>query len=94
VATPRTSRLPSSFTATATITARLTILPPSRTLRWVASRQGQGRAPSSGRDRKAFTRTSISAQSRLARLFDMPPAPMAFTRSSTARVETPCAQAS
>ena len=33
VAMPSTSRLPSSFTATATITARLTILPPSRTLR-------------------------------------------------------------
>ena len=33
VATPSTSRLPSSFTATATITARLTILPPSRTFR-------------------------------------------------------------
>lgn len=33
VATPNTSRLPSSFTATAIITARLTILPPSRTFR-------------------------------------------------------------
>ncbi len=32
VATPRTSRLPSSFTATAIFTVRLTIRPPSRTL--------------------------------------------------------------
>jgi hypothetical protein len=39
--------------------------------------------------RKAFTRVSMSAQSRDTWLFDMPPAPMAFTRSSTARVEMP-----
>ena len=40
-----------------------------------------------GRVRKAFTRSSISAHSRLTWLLDMPPAPIAFTRSSTERVE-------
>jgi hypothetical protein len=73
---------------------RLMILPPARTLMQVASSQGQGHAPSSGRERKAVTRTSISAQSRLTALLDVPPAPMALTRSSTARVETPWTQAS
>jgi hypothetical protein len=42
-----------------------------------------------GRERKAFTRPSISSHSRLTWLLEMPDMPMALTRSSTARVETP-----
>jgi hypothetical protein len=47
-----------------------------------------------GRESKAFTRSSISSQSRLTFLFDTPEPPMALTRSSTARVEIPCMEAS
>ena len=42
-----------------------------------------------GRDRKAFTRSSISSTRRLTWLLETPDAPMALTRSSTERVETP-----
>ena len=54
----------------------------------------RGQAPSDGRDRKAFARSSISARSRPTRVPDMPPAPMALTGSSTERVETPWTWAS
>ena len=42
-----------------------------------------------GRDRKAFTRSSISSHKRETWLLDTPDPPIALTRSSTARVETP-----
>ena len=42
-----------------------------------------------GRSRKAFTRSSISVQSRETWLLLMPSRPMALTRSSTERVEMP-----
>ena len=45
--------------------------------------------PSRGRFRKACPRSSISSHSRLTWLFEVPVSPMARTRSSTARVETP-----
>ena len=48
-----------------------------------------GQSPSIGRSRKVFTRASISSQSRLTWLFEMPFMPMAWTRSSTERVEMP-----
>src|SRR5215211_6983191 len=40
--------------------------------------------------KKAFTLSSISAHSRLTWLLEMPVMPIACTKSSTARVETPC----
>ena len=56
----------------------------------VASIQRYGQVPSIGRARKAFTRASISSTSRLTWLFEMPLIPIAFTSSSTERVEIPC----
>src|SRR5215204_4572333 len=64
VATPNTSRRPSVFTPTAIITATETIRPAWRDFRYVASIHRYGQAPSMGRERKAFTRSSISAHSR------------------------------
>src|SRR5215207_8688116 len=87
VATPNTSRRPSVFTPTAIITATETIRPAWRDFRYVASIHRYGQAPSMGRLRKAFTRSSISAHNRETWLFEMPDAPMALTRSSTARVQ-------
>ena len=55
----------------------------------VASSQRQGQRPSMRRSRKAWTRSSMSSQSRLTWLLETPPPPMARTRSSTERVETP-----
>ena len=61
-----------------------------RTFRQVASIHGYGQSPSSGPVRKAVTRSSISAQSRLTGLLEMPLIPSAFApASSTERVETP-----
>jgi hypothetical protein len=55
----------------------------------VASIHRYGQSPSIGRSRNAFTRTSISSQSRDTWLFEMPLIPIALTRSSTERVEMP-----
>src|SRR5271154_5587963 len=49
-----------------------------------------GQSPSSGRSRKAFTRSSISSHSRDNWLLETPAPPIARTRSSTERVDTPC----
>jgi hypothetical protein len=78
------------FTPTAIITATETIRPAWRDFRYVASIHRYGQAPSMGRVRKAFTRSSISSHSRLTWLLEMPVIPKAFTNSSTLRVETPC----
>ena len=59
----------------------------------LASSQRKGRSPSRGRFRNACTRSSISAHSRETWLLEAPVSPMARTRSSTARVETPWMQA-
>lgn len=48
-----------------------------------------GQSPSIGRSRKAFTFPSISSQSRDTWLLEIPDMPIALTRSSTDRVETP-----
>jgi hypothetical protein len=48
-----------------------------------------GPIPSGGRVSKVCTRSSISVHNRLTWLFEMPLAPMAWTSSSTERVETP-----
>ena len=63
--------------------------PPWRTFGQGASIQREGHAPSTGRVEKASTRSSISSQSRRTGLLEMPVPPMAGTRSSIARVETP-----
>lgn len=94
VATPSTSRLPSSFTPHSHHHRAATMRPPSRTLRLATFSRRQGHAPSKGQVRKALTRSSISTQRRLTRGFDMPPAPITFIRSSTERVETPWPSAS
>ncbi len=60
ICSPTISRLPSVLTATAIMAATLTILPPSRTLREVASSHRYGQSSASGRLRKAFTRSSMS----------------------------------
>jgi hypothetical protein len=49
-----------------------------------------GQSPSTGRARNAFTLSSISPHSGLTWLLEMPLIPIACTRSSTDRVETPC----
>src|SRR5262245_19089515 len=87
---PSNSRRPSVLTAKAIITATDTILPDWRAFTYVASIHRYGHAPSIGRLRNALTRTSISAHSHDTWLFEMPVMPIAFTRSSTERVETPC----
>lgn len=51
-------------------------------------------AGASGRSRKAPTRSSMSLQSLETCDFEMPVRPMAWTRSSTRRVDTPAIQAS
>jgi hypothetical protein len=56
----------------------------------IASIHRYGHEPSIGRLRKACTRSSISAHSRETWLLEMPVMPIALTRSSTDRVETPC----
>jgi hypothetical protein len=86
---PKTSRRPSLLTPTATITAAETMRPLSRAFTEVASIHRYGQSPSIGRSRKAFTLPSISSHRRLTWLFDIPVPPIALTRSSTARVETP-----
>jgi hypothetical protein len=53
-----------------------------------------GQSPSSGRSRKAFTRSSISLHSFETWLFEMPESPIACAISSTRRVDTPPIQAS
>ena len=86
---PSTSRRPSVFTATATMTAIETIRWFSCSFTYAASGQRKGQSPSKGRFRNACTRSSISSQCRDTWLFEVPVSPMARTRSSTARVETP-----
>jgi hypothetical protein len=53
-----------------------------------------GQSPSSGRSRKAFTRSSMSLHSFETWLFEMPESPIACAISSTRRVDTPPIQAS
>jgi hypothetical protein len=74
----------------AIIVATESNLPPWRTFTYVASIHRYGQPPSRGRSRNAFTRSSISSQSRDIWLFEMPVIPNARTRSSTERVEMPC----
>jgi hypothetical protein len=62
--------------------------------RYLASSQRYGHSPESGRFRKASTRLSISLQSFETWLLLISESPMACTRSSTRRVETPAIQAS
>ena len=98
---PRISRRLSVLTATATITA-IERKPLSR--HWPERQCGapdlaqlcvggvepeEGPVALEGPFRNACTRSSISPQSRETWLFDVPVSPMARTRSSTARVETP-----
>ena len=68
--------------------------PPSRSVTEVVSSHRKGQSPSSGRFRKACTRSSISSPGRETWLFEVPVSPVARTRSSTAHVETPWMQAS
>jgi len=90
ISMPSTSRRPSPLTPTAMITATDTMRPLWRTFRYVASIQRYGQSPSSGRLRNALTFSSISSHSRLTWLLEIPVMPIALTRSSTERVETPC----
>src|SRR6185369_8350291 len=60
----------------------------------VASSHRYGHSPSIGRSRKAVTRSSMSLHSLETWLFEMPLSPIAWTSSSTRRVETPPIQAS
>src|SRR5512144_1263315 len=53
-----------------------------------------GHSPSSGRVRKLFTRSSMSLHSLLTEDLEIPVMPIAWTSSSTRRVETPPIQAS
>jgi len=55
----------------------------------VASSHRYGHSPSSGRSRKAFTRSSMSLHSFETWLFEMLDRPIACTSSSTRRVDTP-----
>ena len=95
MATPSTSRLPSSFTATAIIASRTSVHgtadnPPAIAHLQIGRVEPQGGPHAfqrSAQDR--ITRSSISAHRRLTWLLDMRPAPIALTRSSTDRVETP-----
>ena len=87
---PCTCRWPSVLTATATITATLTMRPASRVFTYVASIHKYGQSPSMGRSRKALTRSSSSSHSRLISLLEKPLIPSALTRSSTERVDTSC----
>lgn len=94
ISRPETARRPSVFTPMARMTATETTRPPRRISRPVASIRKQGQSPSRGRFEKAFTGPSISAHRPLTWLVEMPDIPAALTRSSTDRVEKPCAEAS
>src|SRR6201987_2070184 len=94
ICSPTISRRPSVLTATAIIAATETMRPPSRCFRYVAPSHRYGHSPANGRSRKAWTRSSISLQSLETCDLLIPDSPIACTRSSTRRVETPPIQAS
>ena len=87
---PTISRRPSTFTAVATTAETLTTRPPSRTF-WVRASIHKYRygPASSGRSRNSATLASSSPASRDTSELEMPAIPIASTRSSTRRVETP-----
>lgn len=94
IPSPIISLRPSVLAATAMMAATETIRPPCRCLRYVASSQTWGQSPVSGRFGNSPTCSSMSLHSFETVRFEMPLSPMACTRSSTLRVETPLIQAS
>ncbi|MCW2570964.1 MAG: ATPase associated with various cellular 5 [Frankiales bacterium] len=90
LAQPRTSLLPSALTPVAITTAWDTTRWLIRTLQLVASRNTYGNAMCSNvRVRQIATSASSCAQILLTSLLLIPVPPIAITRSSTRRVETP-----
>src|SRR5262245_50614795 len=94
ICSPTISRRPSVLAATAIIAATETMRPPSRCFRYVASSHRYGHSPASGRSATGLPRASISLQSLETCDLLIPDRPIACTRSSTRRVDTPPIHAS